>query len=136
MFKVKISIKPASSDTLALVQWVKKGNPSVSTARCLLIPFVDLEKQNPFDSILALQVFFTACESIIINVVHLAFFLAVHALAHVTPSSALLCLPVFATACNANIQWNRVASLWVSLANCSHFLVDRKFHLRFLFLSS
>ncbi|MEG5233943.1 hypothetical protein QUB77_06760 [Microcoleus sp. AT9b-C3] len=31
-----------SSDTLALVQWVKKGKPNISTARCLLIPFVVL----------------------------------------------------------------------------------------------
>ena len=71
---VNISIRPTSSDLFAGVQWVKKGNPSVSTARCLLIPLVALYRQKPFDSTLALQVFLTAWESTIIKVVHFLFF--------------------------------------------------------------
>ncbi len=39
------------------------------------MPLVDLSKQNPLLLALALQVFLTACESMIIKVVHLAFFL-------------------------------------------------------------
>jgi hypothetical protein len=74
MLSDNISINPRSSDTLALVQCAKKGNPKVSTAKCLLMPFVALYLQKPFDFTLALQVFFTACESMIIKVVHFAFF--------------------------------------------------------------
>ena len=74
MFWVSNAIKPASSLTLAFVQIVKNGNPSISTARCRFIPFVALYEQNPLDSTLALQVFFTACESMMIKVVHLGFF--------------------------------------------------------------
>jgi len=51
------------------------------------MPLVHLYKQKPLDSILALQVFFTAWESMSSNVVHLAFFSLVRALAHVTGAS-------------------------------------------------
>ena len=76
-------MSPRSSETEAFVQWLKNGNPNVSTAKCLLMPFVALYKQNPFELTLALQVFFTAWESMMINVVHLAFFLLVDVLDHV-----------------------------------------------------
>ncbi len=62
------------------VQWVKKGKSRLSTAKWLLFPLVPLSKQNPLNSTLALQVFFTACESMMIKVVHLAFFLLVDVL--------------------------------------------------------
>ncbi len=50
------------------------------------MPFVALYLQKPLDSTLALQVFFTAWESMIIKVVHLAFFSPVRVLAHVERS--------------------------------------------------
>jgi len=53
-------INPRSSETLAFVQQVKKGNPRLSTAKCLLIPLVSLYLQNPLLSTPALQVFCTA----------------------------------------------------------------------------
>ena len=73
IFSVNIFISPTSSDTFAGVQSVKNGNPSVSTARCLLIPLMALYRQKPFDSTLALHVFLTACESTIIKLVHFLF---------------------------------------------------------------
>nr|WP_293156349.1 hypothetical protein [Okeania sp. SIO2C9] len=39
---------------------------------------------------------------------------------------------MFATACSAKIQLNRVVNLWVDHTSYNHFLVDTRYHLRFL----
>ncbi len=121
---------------ISLVQWLKNGNPKVSTAKCLLMPFVALYLQKPFDFTLALQVFFTACESMIIKVVHLAFFSPVRALAHVG-RSLISRLPLLsANVCSANRPLSRGAGLWASLASCNHSSVDKRYHPRFPACSS
>jgi hypothetical protein len=56
-----------------------------------------------------LQVFCTACESMIINVVDLAFFSPVPALVHVGSSSVALSPRLRATACSASRPLSRVA---------------------------
>ncbi len=74
------------------------------------------------DAILALQIFFTACESSIINLVHFGFFLLAIALENVRPSSTLQAHLESATVCNANIRLSREVNLMVPSAQLQPFL--------------
>lgn len=69
-------------------------------------------------------------ESMLIRVVHLAFFSRLRALVHVRRSLTAQLLQLPATVCSANKPSNKAANLWVSLANCSHFSVDRRCYLK------
>ena len=121
MLWISISINPWSSETLARVQCVKNGNPKLSTARCRLIPFVALYEQKPLEAALALQVFFTACESMMISVVHRLFFELAAAPLHAGPPSIGQKRLHSAIACNASRLLSRAESLWVSHSSYTRF---------------
>lgn len=124
MFCVNISISPASLVTLARVQYVKKGNPNVSTVRCRLMLLVDLYGQKPLDLTLTLQVFCTACKSMTIEVVQLTF---LHALAHLSMKNTHQYLDRARFAplnASVNTRLNRAVGLWASPPSCSHFSDD------------
>lgn len=88
------------------------------------------------DCALALQVFLTACESMISKVVHFCFFSPFVALVHVILSLPALWLPLLATASSAKIPLNRAVSLLVNHTSYTRSWVDKRYHLRFVALST
>lgn len=85
---------------------------------------------------LALQVFFTACESIINNLVQYGFFSLVVAPGHEVPSWSAPTPCLCASVCSARTPLNTAASLWVGLPNYNRSSVDIILHLKFVALST
>ncbi len=85
---------------------------------------------------LAVQVFFTACESMISNRVQCGFFGRVLALANVVLAESHQTLRLCAIACNARIRSNTAVNPWVNPPNCSRSSTDRTPHLESVVLTT
>jgi len=80
----------------------------------------NLSTQHP-----SLQVFFTACESTILNVVHCGFFWLVRAPCYVMLSESDRAPRLHTNFGNARRQWNMAVDPWVSQTNYNRSWVDK-----------